>query len=342
MPLAEMRLAEIKRNRPLLLSEAGGLALVMGRGYPRGTPRSMDCQMQGDVAVITVCGVLVHRPSPYDAFLGLVPYSEVVASVQDAFKDPAIKGVLLDLDSPGGEVAGCKECADAIHALAKRKPVTAYANDMACSAAYWIAAACTEIHASPTATLGSIGVRVIHVDQSKADADAGFKFTSITGGPRKDELSPHAPLSKAATTSLQNMVDTIYQVFCNHVDELRPGTHAEATNAGVFTASAAMSAGLIDNVCSLDEAIQRTRQITTAPQKGSSTMTRITARKPTSTLSTEAVKAVADARQRNAAPTDLEQSFIATREVNRGPQTFQNSDPLQAACDKIRHGNNRT
>jgi ClpP class serine protease len=101
-----------------------------------------------------------------------------------ALVDASITGILLDIDSPGGEAGGVFELAQRVRAANAVKPVWAVASDSAFSAAYAIASAASRIYVSQTGGVGSIGVIAMHVDQTARDAQDGYRFTAVTAGAR--------------------------------------------------------------------------------------------------------------------------------------------------------------
>lgn len=110
------------------------------------------------VAVIKVSGPLFRYANLMTRICGATSYELLAQDFNKAVQNPNIKGILLDIDSPGGEVNGCSELSDMIYQARGTKPIIAYASGACCSGAYWIASACDKILAADTAILGSIGV----------------------------------------------------------------------------------------------------------------------------------------------------------------------------------------
>lgn len=216
------------------------------------TPEAVD-----GIAVIPVHGTLVRRVLGLEAASGLSSYGEIAARLDAAVNDPQVQGILLDIDSPGGEAGGVFELAQRIRAASTLKPVWAHANDSAYSAAYALAAAASRLSLSQTAGVGSIGVIALHVDQSVKDAREGLAYTAIYAGHHKNDFSPHAPLTPQATSSLQTEVDRLYGIFVDQVAGMRAmSTEAvRATEAGLFFGDGAVGAGLADAVCGLDQVL---------------------------------------------------------------------------------------
>ena len=224
---------------------------------PLPTSKAGTAVGQPGIAIIPVHGTLVRRAMGLEAASGLTSYCEIAARLDAALADPQVSGILLDLDSPGGEAGGVFELAERIRAANDIKPVWAHANDSAYSAAYAIAAAASRLTLSQTAGVGSIGVIALHVDQSIKDAKDGIAFTAIYAGHHKNDFSPHAPLSPQAASTLQSEVDRLYGIFISQVAQMRglDSDAVRATEASLLFAEAAVTAGLADAVISLDQVL---------------------------------------------------------------------------------------
>lgn len=118
------------------------------------------------IAVIGVSGTLVKKASWLDSASGLQSYESIRADFQDAIGDSRIQGILLDVDSPGGEVGGLFDLADEIYNARAEKPCMAIADDDAFSAAYAIASSAQRLFVTRTGGVGSVGVIALHLDQS--------------------------------------------------------------------------------------------------------------------------------------------------------------------------------
>lgn len=216
---------------------------------------------ESNIAVIQAVGSLSKRSLGLDALSGLTSYDSLQDQLNAALADRMVKGIVLDVDSPGGEASGVFDLADLIRAGRSIKPIYAVANDRALSAAYALACSASKVFVSRTAAVGSIGVIAMHVDQSARDAASGLRYTPVYAGARKADLSPHAPISDAARSQLQAEVDRLYGLFVDTVATNR-GLNAQAvraSEAGVFFGESAVQAGLADAVGTLQEAIQAMR-----------------------------------------------------------------------------------
>jgi len=236
---------------------------------PLPTPRQSATSGQAGIAVIPVVGTLVRRSMGIEAASGLMSYGEIESRLDAALADPQVAGILLDLDSPGGEASGVFELAERIRAASSIKLIWAHANDAAYSAAFAIAAACQRLTLSQTAGVGSIGVIALHVDQSVKDAKDGLNYTAVFAGSHKNDFSPHEPLSPQATTALQAEVDRLYDIFVNQVGQMRglDPDAVRATEAGLFYGEQAVAAGLADAVMPLEQVMTEFTDALAAKQR---------------------------------------------------------------------------
>jgi len=209
----------------------------------------------GAVAVVPIRGSL-FRGTFFD------DYDEIGAEFQGAVEDPNVAAIVLDVDSPGGEVAGMLDLANTIHAARGSKPIIAVANDQATSAAYALASSADQVYVSPTATVGSIGVVALHVDGSQANAKAGVQITEIASGSKKTALSPNQPLSKLGRSMLENAVNSAAGEFFDLVARNRglDRETVEAQEAGIYFGADAVEAGLADGVRSRSQVIRELAQ----------------------------------------------------------------------------------
>ncbi len=211
----------------------------------------------GGIAVLPVMGTMVQRADSLDAMSGLTSYSSISRLITSAIKDPDVKGILLEFDTPGGEVNGLFDFVDEIKAATKTIPVWGISNEAAYSAGYAMACACDKLYMPRTAGVGSIGVVAMHVDQSKRDSAQGYVFTPIFAGEKKVDGNSHAPLSDAAMNDLQDRVDQLYTMFVQTVAKNR-GIDEKAvrdTEAGLLYADEAVSAGYVDGIATLAQTI---------------------------------------------------------------------------------------
>jgi capsid assembly protease len=165
------------------------------------------------VAVIPIQGVLTKDgPAWYGS-----NYDNISRAVEDAAANPDVKHIVLAVDSPGGEVTGLPETAALVAQAAKVKPVTAVVDGMSASAAYYLTSQANNIVLTPSGEVGSVGVRMMHVDFSKALENDGIAVTELYSGDFKTEWSPYKPLSEEAKADMLPRLQAVHQDFINAV-----------------------------------------------------------------------------------------------------------------------------
>ncbi|EPX8933627.1 S49 family peptidase [Morganella morganii] len=210
------------------------------------------------IAIIPVYGTLVQKLGTLRPYSGMTGYDGIRRVFLTAINDPEVKGICLDIDSPGGEVAGCFDLVDLVYAERGKKPVYAILSENAFSAAYAIASAADKIYVPRTGGVGSVGVIVIHCDWSQHIKDDGLKVSIITYGNRKAESNPYVALSDEAKAAIQHDVDEMGRLFVSTVSRNRglSETVIRNTQAACYLAAEGVQMGLADVVASPDVAFQ--------------------------------------------------------------------------------------
>lgn len=240
---------------------------LLGHGkleYPDGEPATRPAPSTADrIAIIPVFGTLVARGRGMIAWSGQTSYEALGEEIEAARADSRVAGILLDIDSPGGEATGIQELGDQIAKVNRQKPVWALAQHWAMSGAYWIASQCGRIVATPSAEVGSIGVYMVHVDASKYDEKQGFDWTFVIAGEHKVDGNMHEPLPDRVRSEMQEDVDETYAQFLAAVAKGRAAAgssfdekRARATKARVEKARDALKLGMVDMVATRSEALQ--------------------------------------------------------------------------------------
>ncbi|HEG4393472.1 TPA: S49 family peptidase [Morganella morganii] len=210
------------------------------------------------IAIIPVYGTLVQKLGTLRPYSGMTGYDGIRRVFLTAINDPEVKGICLDINSPGGEVAGCFDLVDLIYAERGKKPIHAILSENAFSAAYAIASAADKIFVPRTGGVGSVGVIVIHCDWSQRIKDDGLKVSIITYGNRKAESNPYVALSDEAKAAIQHDVDEMGRLFVSTVSRNRglSETVIRNTQAACYLAAEGVHMGLADVVASPDVAFQ--------------------------------------------------------------------------------------
>lgn len=266
--MRNMHIAELIFNRPLLMAE-DKLNVILHVLGPRlnldlsGMPaqeaaalssderRRAGYSVQDGIATIGVYGPMMNRVmrSEFPSG-GPTTYSDIRSSLDTAFADDGVREIKLEIDSPGGDVAGGFDLADYIYESRGIKPITAVVNEKAFSGGYLLASAAGKIVMPRTANVGSIGVIMTHADFSRAEDQAGVTVTHITAGAKKADFSPHQPLSAAALADATAAVQSTYDLFVSTVARNRGISEdtVRATEAGIFRAEKAIEMGLADKI----------------------------------------------------------------------------------------------
>ncbi len=212
---------------------------------------SLSNPVSEGVQIIPVQGIMMQRATPLATLLQPVTtYDQLHTELEIAANASDIHTIILDLDSPGGEVGGLFSLGERLYQLRQEKKVIAWVNESALSAAYLIAAATGCIALTASATIGSIGVILAHVDQSAYDKQHGLQYTLITAGDHKGDGNPHQPLSDTAKTQYQESVNYFYELFIQHIATYRQLSLDEirTTQARCFLGQHAIDQQLADTL----------------------------------------------------------------------------------------------
>ena len=217
-------------------------------------------QILNGIAVIPITGIIAKRMNLFTQISGGVSTQLIGRDITDALAAPDVRGIVLDIDSPGGTVDGTQELAQLILQGRDIKPIVAYSDGMIASAAYWIGSAAHRVYISgPTVHVGSIGVVATHVDYSEYDKKRGLKRTEIYAGKYKRIASQTKPLSQEGKQSIQDQVDYLYSIFVDAIAQNR-GVGAQKVlnnmaDGKIFIGEQAVRAGLVDGLVSFDGVI---------------------------------------------------------------------------------------
>jgi signal peptide peptidase SppA len=212
-------------------------------------PLSVD---QEGIATIHVLGPLGKNFSKMEKSCGATSFEDIQSELAQANANPAVRGILLHVDSPGGTVQGTPETAALIAASAK--PLVAYTEDVMASAAYYLSAGARAIVASPSADVGSIGVYIPWWDRSALNEMSGVRPEPVvnTGGDLK-ATGFGGVLTEAQRQHLQEQVDLDFAAFKEHIAAHRT-VEPYALRGQTLSGEQALAANLIDRIGSLAEA----------------------------------------------------------------------------------------
>lgn len=248
-------LQELSRAGLLMMSQQK-LSRFMGEESNAMQASSRVPRVNGSVAIIPVHGITTY----YDTFFG-VNTNRIVSAIGAAVSEKRIKGIVLDIDSPGGLAAGNQEASDAIFAMRGRKPIVALADPTMASAAYYVGSAADKIYASPSGDIGSLGTYAMHVDDSELLKSMGIEVEYIYAGRNKVE-GAHGPLPEDARAYIQSQIDEMNNEFMASVARNRGVSKSvvggESWGEGrTLLANQAKAVGMIDGVMSLPELLTK-------------------------------------------------------------------------------------
>ena len=212
-----------------------------------------------DVAVLPIRGTLLKNVGLFK-WLKIVDVEILKNTLIELSENNSINHIVLDCDSPGGSVAGIQETAECIYEIRSKKNIYAYTSGMIASGMYWLASACSGISASETSMIGSIGVIYTHFDWSKSNEQMGLKVTDIVSGKWKALGNTDVPLTTEKENKIQERVDEIANIFISSISKYRKHLSEEkiaSFEADVFLGKTAKQNGLIDNIETLDNLLNR-------------------------------------------------------------------------------------
>ena len=227
--------------------------------------RSASSRVTGEPQRPKVGVIPVHGPIQQRLTAELVKNdgtsTEEISAYLDAFlSDPTITSIVLSIDSGGGEIGGVEELAAKLFEARRTKKIVAIADSFAASAALWIGAAAEKLYASPGALVGSVGVYMMHVDESKMLEEDGVKVSFVHAARHKVEGNPFEPLSKEAAAHWQQLVDYTYGRFAKALALFRGVTEGDVIGKAfgegrVLHPEQAQRARMIDGIKSFDNLI---------------------------------------------------------------------------------------
>lgn len=177
--------------------------------------------------------------------------TDIVEKIDKAANNEDIKGVLLNINSPGGAVAPSIEIAYAIKRLREKKPVVAYAKGTIASGSYYASIWADKIIANPGSIVGSIGVIMQGADLSGIMKKLGIKTQVVKAGKYKQVGTLDRPWNEYEVNELNKVIQGTYDMFAKDVADARGldiNKRDLYANAHIFTAQQAMNVGLIDNL----------------------------------------------------------------------------------------------
>ena len=211
------------------------------------------------VAVLKIRGAMSQREEFWSCGEG-ANYEEITERFTGACSDPGVSAIVLDGDTPGGDVPGLEQAIARMRAArdASGKPVIGFCNELLASGGVWLCATvCHAIYLPPSGRMGSVGVVIAHETDARWAAEQGFDRTIVRDPPGKANPNGDEPLDELGRSRLQTLVSAASSRFIAAIAQARSLDEAaiRAWNGGMFTGAEAVSAGLADGIGSLEETI---------------------------------------------------------------------------------------
>jgi signal peptide peptidase SppA len=236
-----------------------GIAAPFTAQPPADPPHPL-LSIEDGIGVVSIEGPILRKPDLFArVFMGATSSEDIGDALREAGERPDIKAVFLEIDSPGGTVAGTPELAAAVASLNARKPVYAFSSGLMCSAAYWVASQARAIYATPSAQVGSIGVVQAVVDHSAAIEKAGIKVEVFSVGKYKAMGAPGTPLTDEQRELISSNLAEIASEFHTAVLAKGRAIPAEAMEGQTFSGRQAQRQNLAGIVADRAEAMRRLR-----------------------------------------------------------------------------------
>lgn len=258
----------IATSRPWLIQQEA-LETVLSVAQRMGDPEALQARMgrpldnarrvsmRDGVAVIPITGPIFRYANMFSEISGATSTQVLATDIQAALENKFVRGIVLDINSPGGEATGINELGNLIRAARGVKPIKAYAGGLMASAAYWLGSAADEIIVDETAMLGSIGVLMSYLDTSERDAKAGVRRVEIVSSVSPDKRVD--PSTEDGRAKVQHVVDGLAELFVGAVASNRSVSTEKVLSdfgrGGVLIGRAAVKAGMADRIGSLETVI---------------------------------------------------------------------------------------
>lgn len=251
------------------------------------------------VAVIHVDGPLSYRSDEFAAYYGEDTYNSIEAAFDECLADSSIKGIIFDINSPGGEVNGCADLANKIFECRGSKPygIVSRTGGMMCSAAYWLGSSCEKVYTAENGTLGSIGVLCSFTKYN----EMLVKVQTVVS-----DLSPNKapdPENAEGLALIKKELNDLASVFISAVAKNRAQDYKTVLEdfgqGGVFIGAKAVSAGLADGVKSIEEICDEMKSLNNNPNGVMTMANKATAPAAAEQADLEALKASIIAEERN-------------------------------------------
>ena len=281
------RAFELAASRPwLMLPDA--LDSLMAIADRQGDPEALEARlgrplentrvvsMRDGIAIIPVTGPIMRYANMFTRISGATSTQELATDLQAALDNPQVKGIILNVDSPGGEANGINELGDMVYAARGKRPIKAYGGGTVASASYWIGSSADELIIDDTALLGSIGVVVEVALREAREGEKRYTITSSNAPNKRPDLE-----TEEGRAELSKTIDALGEVFVAKVARnlgVNPDqVPAMGDHGGLKVGAAAVASGLAHRLGSLESLITEMAKEAATPRKLSMTIVKTTA-----------------------------------------------------------------
>ena len=234
-------------------SRTNGDVKAIEKELGRKLENTQKVTVRNNVARVPIHGTIVKYGNIFTQVSGSTSYDSLMKDVQKCLKDDSITDIILDIDSPGGQVNGCSEFADFIYKSREKKNIVAYVGGSACSAAYWIASATNEIVINNLAELGSIGVVAV---VGKKEDDGTLEITSSQTPYKRDDINSEDGRARFQET-LDHMANVFIEAVARNRNVDKEKVIKEFGQGSTMIGSKAIEHGLADKEGSLETLLEK-------------------------------------------------------------------------------------
>lgn len=208
-------------------------------------------EVRDGVALIKVRGVISRYATWMHDICGGTSTEALAKALSASIEDPKVRAIVLWVDSPGGMVNGLNEMADMIYQARGQKKISAYVGGMACSAAYWLATACSEVVIDATAELGSVGTVAGFVVRAPVEGEQRIEVVS-SNAPNK-RLDPTTEVGQQAVRAVVDDLEGVFiDTVARNMGVTRDKVLADFGRGGTFIGAKAVAQGMAHRLGSLE------------------------------------------------------------------------------------------
>jgi|SRR3989338_722417 len=211
------------------------------------------------IVIIPLDGTILSDESGTQFGEKIVASTEIIDFLDKASKDKNVKGIILEINSPGGSALASKEIVDKVKSI--EKPIVSWIREVGASGAYWVASASDKIIADELSITGSIGVISSYLEFSGLLEDYNITYEDLRTGRYKGIKSPYKKLTDEEREILLKKLEIIHKIFAEDVSKNRGRDLSNIANGLFYLGTEAKELGLIDELGGKELAINITKQL---------------------------------------------------------------------------------